>query len=352
MHAIALCLLLGTAVPVLKGAPKLDGNWSDWRGALELPPVSGTSSMLRARVGVVGTSLFVGVDVEDDTVGPGDLLDVALFFPGSGAASRGFVYRMGFDGVRMFDEETAAPAFAQHLMRAEVQRRPRGVMIEAMFPARALPSFPAKGPLGLELCLTYQDKDDVGAPPKLVQSCSGGSMEKASLQLPDSVRSSLKIKSPPNVLALEGRPGGWIGFGSRHEIVWVRADEPLTENSLGLLVADSPLAPESIGMAPPHLVLVPAGRKPIFSVLSGKDPQPGDAPCDQTKEVRLSLFLVEGRTALQVLECPAVTCTLGRATSVVLEEDGSLSVGYSSGLIATYSWSTDHFERTQYGMLP
>ena len=53
-----------------------------------------------------------------------------------------------------------------------------------------------------------------------------------------------------------------------------------------------------------------------------------------------------------MLECPAATCALGRATSVVLDDDGSLTIGYSGGTIATYSWSTDHFERTEYGMLP
>jgi hypothetical protein len=220
-----------------------------------------------------------------------------------------------------------------------------------LLPVRALPAFPVKGPLAFDLCLTYQDRDAVGAPPATVQSCSGGSMGASALELPDSLRAGLKVKAPSKVVALEGRAGGWAGYGSRHELLWVRADEALTEGSLANLVADAPLSPESLGMAPPRLVLVPAGRKPVFSVLSGKDPQPGDVPCDAGKEVRLFLYLVEGKTAALVLEAAAATCALGRATAVVLDDEGSLSIGYSSGQIATYSWSTDHFERTEYGML-
>lgn len=341
-----------TQVPVLKAAPKVDGDLSDFRGALELPPASGGTAALKARVGVQGQSLFFGVVVDDDTVGPGDLLDVSLFFPGAGPAAHGFAFRIAFDGPRAFDEEAAAPAYAQRMLVAQVRRTASGLEVEGQLPARALPAFPAKGTPAFDLCLTYLDRDAVGTPGRTVQSCQGGSMGKTALALPEAFRAGLKLpKSPPGVVALEGRNGGWVGYGARHELLWVRGDEALTEPSLTALVTDAPLRPESIGMAPPKLVLEAAGRKPIFSVLSGKDPQPGDVPCDASKEVRLSLYLVEGKTAALVLECPAVTCALGRATAVVLDEEGSLSIGYSSGMIATYSWSTDHFERTEYGML-
>jgi hypothetical protein len=338
-------------VPALKAAPKIDGDLGDWKGALELAPASGASAVLRPRAGVSGSSVLFAVEVEDDQVGPGDLLDVSLFFPGAGPAARGFTFRIAYDGPRAFDDEAAAPAYAQRQLEARVQRTGKGLSVEAQLPARALPAFPARGPLAFDLCLTYQDRDAVGGRPTTVQSCSGGSMGKTALALPDAFRAALKVKAPDRVVALEGRPGGWVGYGARHELAWARGDEPLTEPSLAALVTDLPVKPEAIGMAPPHLVLEAAGRKPIFSVLSGKDPQPGDVPCDAGKEVRLSLFLVDGRTALLVLECPAVTCALGRATAVVLDDEGSLSIGYSSGMIATYSWSTDHFERTEYGML-
>jgi len=342
-----------TPVPALKAAPKVDGDLSDLRGALELPPVSNGSAALKARVGVQGASVYFGVVVSDDAVGPGDLLDVSLFFPGAGPAARGFAFRIAFDGPRAFDEEAAAPAYAQRMLVAQVRRTGHGMEVEGQLPARALPAFPVKGPLAFDLCLTYLDRDAVGAPGRPVQSCQGGSMGKTALALPEAFRDGLKLPKPPRgVVAMEGRNGGWVGYGANHELLWVRGDEALTEPSLAAMVTDAPLKPESIGMAPPKLVLEAAGRKPLFTVLSGKDPQPGDVPCDAGKEVRLSLYLVEGKTAALVLECPAVTCALGRATAVVLDEDGSLSIGYSSGVIATYSWSTDHFERTEYGMLP
>ncbi|HYV44206.1 MAG TPA: hypothetical protein VFA20_05060 [Myxococcaceae bacterium] len=341
-----------TPVPVLKAAPKVDGDLSDLRGALELPPVGGGTA-LKARVGVQGASVFLGVVVDDDSVGPGDLLDVSLFFPAAGPAAHGFTFRIAFDGPRAFDEEAAAPGWAQRMLVAQARRTGRGLEVEAQLPARALPAFPVKGPLAFDLCFTYLDRDAVGAPGRPVQSCQGGSMGKTALALPEAFRAALKLpKAPPGVMALEGRAGGWVGYGARHELLWVRGDEALTEPSLAAMVTDAPLRPESIGMAPPKLVLEAAGRKPIFSILSGKDPQPGDVPCDASKEVRLSLYLVEGKAAALVLEGPAVTCALGRATAVVLEEDGALSIGYSSGVIETYSWSTDHFERTEYGMLP
>jgi len=359
---IATCCLAGAGaaeerptrpVPELKPAPKVDGDPGDWRGGgLELEPVKGATATLRARAGVSGGAFFFAVAVEDDQVGPGDLLDLSLFFPGAGPAARGFAYRIAFDGPRVFDEETAAPAHAQRMLKAQVKRSGSGMTVEGQLPARALPAFPPRGTAAFDLCLTYLDRDAVGAPAATVQSCSGGSMGKTALALPDSFRAGLKLpKTPPAVVALEGRPGGWVGYGARHELLWVRGDEPLTESSLAGMVTDAPLKPEAVGMSPPRLVLEAAGRKPIFIVLSGKDPQPGDVPCDASKEVRLSLYLVEGKTAVQVLECPAVTCALGRATSVVLDAEGALTIGYSSGLIATYSWSTDHFERTEYGMM-
>ena len=357
--ALAAALAAGAAetrrpnlpVPSLKAAPEIDGDLSDWKGALDLPAVSGATASLRARAAVSATTLSFAVEVRDDQLAPGDLLDVSLFFPGAGPAARGFAYRFGLDGPRAFDDEAAAPPHARRLLEARVKRTERGMAVEARLPARALPAFPVKGPLSLELCLTYQDRDAAGAPASTVQSCSGGSMGAAALELPESFRAGVKVKPPERVVALEGRPGGWVGYGARHELLWVRADAPLAEGSLAGLVTGAPLSPESLGMAPPHLVLVPAGRKPLFAVLSGKDPQPGDVPCDAGKEARLALYLVEARTALLVLEAPAATCALGRATAVVLDEDGSLSIGYSGGKIATYSWSGDHFERTEYGML-
>jgi hypothetical protein len=36
---------------------------------------------------------------------------------------------------------------------------------------------------------------------------------------------------------------------------------------------------------------------------------------------------------------------------VSLDEDGELSVGYSSGATVRFTWDRDHFERIEYGLL-
>lgn len=332
-----LCLL---AVPV----PRT-------KAGLDLPPTAGPSATVKVGVGLQRQVLRLQLSVEDDVLGPGDLLDVSLFFRGAGPTARGSTFRFAFDGKRALDDETAAPAHAQQLVTAEVSRTATSMTVNAGVPARALPPFPARGPLVFDLCLTYQDRDQVGGEPSPVQSCAGGTMKDDALSLPEAFRSGLKLSPPAFVAALEGRPGGWVGLGGRFPgAAWVRADAPLTAGSLAALVTDAPLTPEQVGMAEPKLQLVPVGRKPVLAVLSGKDPFREDGSCDAAREVRLLLYLAEGRTAVQVLECPAVTCALGRASSVVLDEEGSLSIGYSNGSIATYSWSTDHFERTEYGM--
>jgi hypothetical protein len=321
------------------------------KAGLELPATPGPTATVKAKVRLQGTALQLLLTVEDDVLGPGDLLDVSLFFPGAGATARGSTFRFALDGQRALDDETAAPAHAQDLVTAEVSHTATTLTVKAGVPARALPPFPAQGPMVFDLCLTYQDRDQAGGAPSLVQSCSAGTMQGPALSLPDAFRAALKLGAPAFVTAVEGRPGGWVGRASRLPgIGWVRGDAPLTAGSLAALVTDAPLTPEQVGMAQPSLRLAPAGRRPIIPVLSGQDPFRDDGACDEAREVRLLLYLVDGRTAVQVLECPAVTCALGRATSIVLDEEGSLEIGYSNGSIATYAWSTDHFERTEYGM--
>ena len=67
--------------------------------------------------------------------------------------------------------------------------------------------------------------------------------------------------------------------------------------------------------------------------------------------MRLALFMVKGRVGERVLNWPAMSCALGRALSVSLDEDGELSVGYSSGATVRFNWDGDHFERVEYGLL-
>jgi len=93
---------------------------------------------------------------------------------------------------------------------------------------------------------------------------------------------------------------------------------------------------------------LPDGRI-LLSILTGNDPFFAEGQCNPQSELRLGLYLVQGRTARRALEWPAASCALGRASSVVLEDDGVLTIGYSSGATATFAWSGDHFERTGIG---
>jgi hypothetical protein len=84
-------------------------------------------------------------------------------------------------------------------------------------------------------------------------------------------------------------------------------------------------------------------------VVSGKDPYAVEGKCEADQELRLGLYLVQGKTALRVLEWPAATCALGRAISVGVDEEAALTIGYSNGATVNFVWSGDHFERTELG---
>jgi hypothetical protein len=83
--------------------------------------------------------------------------------------------------------------------------------------------------------------------------------------------------------------------------------------------------------------------------LTGVDPFQAGETCDKTRQLRLTVYLLKGATAERVLEWPASSCALGRGTSVALDEDGALTVGYETGGMVTFIWSGDHFERTEIG---
>jgi hypothetical protein len=91
--------------------------------------------------------------------------------------------------------------------------------------------------------------------------------------------------------------------------------------------------------------------KALLAVLTGQDPFAQDESCAPEREMRLAVFWVKGRVGERVLDWPAMSCALGRALSVSLDEDGELSVGYSSGATVRFTWDRDHFERVEYGLL-
>jgi hypothetical protein len=338
------------AVPSLPKAPKLDGDLKDFPGTLTLkPPASlDASASFTARAGWRKDVLYVGVEATDDQLLAGDVLTLTLFFPDAGATASGHVFRFAFDGKRASPPESGTSEFAQKLVDAGVKRKDNHLALEVAIPARALPRIPAVEPLVLDLCLAYEDVDAAGSKPVPVSNCKGGSMVGDALRLPDDFRKGLKLKPPEGVVALEGQPDGWLGYGVLHYPLWVEADAPLTPGLLKVLVAPNAVSAEKVGVNVPETLSLPDGR-PLLAVLTGDNPYTPNGKCDAEKELRLALYLVKGKTAQRVLEWPAATCGLGRATNVVLDEEGALSIGYSNGPTINFAWSGDHFERTELG---
>jgi hypothetical protein len=162
--------------------------------------------------------------------------------------------------------------------------------------------------------------------------------------------SGLRQHAPPEVVALEARPGGWVGFGERVEPRWIFADKPLTLPSLRALVSETSLDPSALRLYIPDRMTLPDGGA-VLAVFTGQDPFDAEDTCSPEREVRFLLYRVKGRVAERVLDWPARSCALGRALSVSLDPTGELTVGYSSGATQRFIWSHDHFERTEYGSL-
>ncbi|HSP80464.1 MAG TPA: hypothetical protein VLQ93_18170 [Myxococcaceae bacterium] len=337
-------------VPQLARAPKLDGKMGDFRSSFLLRPASPpeASATFSARAGWHKGTLYVWVDVKDDQLLASDELTLSVFFPGAGPTALGHTFHLGPTGKRASPPEEGTPEFAWKQVEAGVQRQDGTLALEVGIPARAFPRFPAREPLTLELCLTYEDVDGEGAKSPSVSNCQGGAMRNEVLRLPDAFRKGLKLKPPEHVLGLEGRPGGWLGYGILHYPAWVQADAPLTVDSLRELVTEDAVSPEKVGVFLPESLALPDGR-PLVAVFSGSDPYAVAGQCDADAELRLGLYLVKGKTAERVLEWPAATCALGRASSVVLDEEGALSIGYSSGPTINFAWSGERFERTEIG---
>jgi hypothetical protein len=337
------------AVPTLGKAPKLDGNPKDFGGGAPLKSAAteGASASFTGKVGWRKDTLYVAVEAKDDVVTEQDIVTVSLFFPGAGPTATGFTWRLGLEGVRPGASGDLTPAFAKEGVEAGVQEKGGKLLVEAAVPARAFPRMPAKEPLVFDLCVTYEDKDPEGEPAS-VSNCSGGSMVGAALKLPDEFRKGLKLKVPESVLTLEAAPKGWLGWSVLHLPDWLEADEPLMPALLREMVSADAVEAAKVGLEVPEALSLPDGRT-VLTVVSGKNPYAVAGQCDGEKELRLGFFLVEGRTARQVLDWPAATCALGRAQAVVLDEEGALTIRYSNGATVNFAWSGDHFERTELG---
>ena len=337
-------------VPELARRPRIDGELKDLLGATPVVAraVVGPSASLTGRAAVFGDTLYLGIEVTDDQPLSGDLLTVALHSPEAGVAAPGRVFHFGTDGKRPSAPDEA-PVWAQAAVEAAVQRTPSGLAAEVALPPLALPRLPAHGPLMLELCLSYDDRDSDEAQAQRISTCPGGAPS-LRLELPEGVLATLKQRPPPEVLSVEARPGGWVGFGERLDPRWILADRPLTLPTLRALVSDGALDPTSLRLYVPDRMTLPDGGA-ILAVLSGQDPFDAEDNCATDREVRLLLYRVKGRIAERVLEWPARSCALGKALSVSLDPAGELTVGYSSGATVRFLWSRDHFERTEYGSL-
>lgn len=338
-------------VPALKKSPRLEGGLKDFVSPLVLKPAAteGATASFTAKVGWRKDTLYVGVEATDDQLLAGDVLTLTLFFPDAGATATGYTFRFAFDGKRSSGADSGTPRFAQDLVNAGVQRRGNTLVVVSAIPVRALPRFPAVDPMVMDLCVTFEDQDQVGTKAVPVSNCKGGTtMVGDALRLPDELRKALKLKPPEAVTALEPAPGGWLGWDLLAYPAWVQGDAALNPTSLRALVAPGAIDPAQADLNVPETLSLPDGR-PVVTVVSGKNPYAVAGQCDSDDELRLGLYVVTGKTARRVLEWPAATCALGRASSVVLDEEGTLTIGYSNGATINFAWSGDHFERTEIG---
>lgn len=340
-------------VPQLARSPKVDGVLNDFRGGITVTarPLEGASASLTARVGAFRDTLYVALDVSDESITDKDRVTLSLHFPEAGVTAGGAVFRLGPSGKLPARPEDGMADGSLDLLDAAAHRTKTGMSLEVAIPARALPRFPARDELQLELCLAYEDVDgDGGQPQKEISTCATGAPAPELLSLPQTFRQGIRPRPPSEVTTLEGRPGGWLGFNGQVDPKWVLGDRPLNEMYLRNLVADPPIDPAAVRVYVPSRMQLPDG-KALMAVLTGQDPFGPDETCAPEREMRLALFQVRGKVGERVLDWPAMSCALGRALSVSLDADGELSVGYSSGATVRFSWDRDHFERIEYGLL-
>lgn len=341
-------------LPTLARAPKIDGVLKDIAPAFEVKVpkrARGASAGLAMKAAFRQSTLYVGVTVNDDEVLPEDFVDLTLFFPGSGTTARGFTWRFTPDGVGVAPGEQAAPAFAQELVTAATHRTPKGFTLEVAIPARALPRFQAFRQLALDLCADYSNVGAPGGEAERLSTCEGGSMVGGPTRLPDELRKALKLTPTDTVEGIEARATGWVGYSRLHYPTWLSGDAPFTPQSLAQLVAgEGAIDPTSVQLPIPNQLQLPDNR-PIFTVLTGKNPYSG-GDCTVGNELRMAMYVVSGASASRVLEWPAATCQLGRAMRFELTPDGMLVIGYTNGSTARFTWTAEHFERSELGLAP
>jgi hypothetical protein len=325
-------------LPALAKAPVVDGKLKDLAGgvALKSQQESGKPSFL-ARVGLRKDVVYVGVEVVDDKLAATDAVELNLHFPGAGATAPGYVFSFSASGM-LTPEDNPTPKWALDAVKSKVVTGPKGMSLEAALPPEALPRWPSKDPLLLEVCVKFQS----------ASNCDSGSMA-TPLKLPEEYRRAFKLKIPDRVLGVERVNRGWVGYGTLHYPVWIESDAELTPENIRGFVNDPALDPEQVHVPLPAHMSAPDGRS-IAAMITGADPYGIQDQCDMAKELRLAMYAYQGHVATRVLEWTAANCALGRAASISLDAEGSLSIGYANGATTTFTWSGDHFEQTQLGM--
>jgi hypothetical protein len=364
MLALLACLLVAAAppadkpikpLPSLGKEPKLDGDLKDLAPATEFKmpeSAKGASAEVALKATFKKDTLYLGITVKDDKVVTEDKLDVTLFFPDSGTTAKGVVYRFGTEGLREPPDDVGATDWAQALVKAATKVDDKGFTLEIAIPARALPRFQAFKPLALSICAEYADVDAAGGEVSLATTCPTGDMVGGPTRLPDELRKNLKLTPAPDVEGIEARKGGWVGYSKLHYASWAEADAELNAQSLGeLVLGEAAIEPKKVALPIPAQLILPDNR-PIYTVLTGKNPHSGKDACVDGAELRMAMYVVKGLTASRVLEWPAANCKLGRAMQFELTSDGNLTIGYTNGTTAHFTWSTDHFERSELGAAP
>lgn len=347
MSPLLLVALLGAApaekapkpLPTLSKDPVVDGSLADLTGAQELKVPAAAAKGLKVRAGYRKDTLYLGLTAPGSALATSSFV-VSLFFPTAGTTARGTRLTISAAGITGTEED--GPAWARSLVQVKGKDDGKAPSFEVAIPARALPRFPAQGPLMLSLCV------DLKTPATELSSCNTGDMVGGPVRLPDELRKTQKLVAPAGVEGVEARPKGWVGYAVLHFPSWVLADEELSPESLTELIAGKEaVEPKTVALPIPRTLSLPDGR-PLFPVLTGQNPYVGD-DCKPQHELRMSMYVIKGNQAVQVLEWPAATCALGRAMRFELSPEGFLTIGYTNGSTARFTFTQEHFERAELG---
>lgn len=296
------------------------------------PAPSGQRPAWEAHVAYGAKALWLSVQVDGAASSHAGTVRIGLFFPSGDVAGEGTSLSFG--------EGQTAPEGS----KAKLETTPAGARLTAVLPPISWPRFPARGPVRLDLCISLITPSGKAE----ASNCEAGKMTGWELQMPSGFREELGVTAPKNALTLKARPQGWLGFDAMTSPLWVRSSSTITPESLEKILGEASMDPASARIAVPPSMSLP-NKGLMVPLLFGQNPFREDGTCDGGRVLRLVLFLIKGKTAERVLEWPASSCAGGRATSVTLDEEGALTIGYESGGLVTFTWSTDHFERTEMG---